>query len=120
MAEALINHRSGERWQAFSAGSNPTGQVHPEALKTLQDRGISADRAHSQSWDDFAGQAFDRVVTVCDSAAAEACPVFSGPAERLHWPIPDPATVSGDQQTVRAAFDLAFDLIERAVARDFT
>jgi arsenate reductase len=120
MAEALINHLLGEQWQAFSAGSKPTGQVHPEALRTLRRRGIPTAPARSQSWDDFAGQTFDRVITVCDSAAAETCPVFAGPAEKLHWSIPDPAAIQGDDQSVQAAFDLAFDLIERGIARDFT
>jgi arsenate reductase len=119
MAEALINHHLGERWQAFSAGSNPTGQVHPEALRTLRRRGIEVGQPCSQSWDRFTGQHFDRVVTVCDAAAAETCPVFAGPVERLHWSIPDPATVRGDEATIRAAFDEAFARIQCGIARDF-
>ena len=119
MAEALINHRLGQQWQAVSAGSNPTGQVHPEALATLERHKIDVGEAQSQSWEEFAGQLFDRVITVCDSAAAEACPVFAGPAERLHWPIPDPAEASGDQDTIRRAFDQAFDLIEAKLQQDF-
>jgi len=111
IAEALINQCRGDRFQAFSAGSRPTGVVHPMALQTLRRHGVEPGNPRSQSWDDYAGQAFDYVITVCASAAAEPCPVFPGNAMRLHWDIPDPA--AAEEADVGAAFDTAFEQIRQ-------
>jgi arsenate reductase len=115
MAEALINALGAGRYRAWSAGSRPAGYVHPKALETLRRQGIDAGSPESQSWDDFAKEPFDCVLTVCDSAAAESCPAFPGQFERVHWSIPDPAGVVGDEQAVDAAFERAFALLKRRI-----
>lgn len=108
MAEALFNQLGAGRVAAVSAGSQPAGHVHPQALETLQRHGITPGQPRSKSWDEFAGQSFDLVVTVCDAAAAESCPVFLGAARKLHWSTPDPAKAIGTGQEITAAFDQAF------------
>lgn len=89
MAEAIVNARLGERWQAFSAGTRPAGFVHPKALVALKEIGIQH-AGQSKSMEEFRGQDFDLVITVCD-AAAEECPVWLGKGKRLHHSFPDPA-----------------------------
>ena len=89
MAEAIVNARLGERWQAVSAGTRPAGFVHPKAIAALEEIGIQH-AGRSKSMDEFRGQDFDLVVTVCDSAAEE-CPVWLGKGKRLHHSFPDPA-----------------------------
>jgi len=96
MAEALVNSRMGEKWVAFSAGSHPAGFVHPEAMRALAEIGIQH-HGRSKSMDEYQGQAFDLVVTVCDEAA-EACPVWPGKAEKVHMGFPDPAEASGSEE----------------------
>lgn len=105
MAEALINHLGQGRYMAVSAGSRPTGQVHPQALAALARAGIPAGNPTSKTWDVFSGQAFDLVITVCDQAAGESCPAFLGKAQKLHWSTPDPATATGTPAEVAAVFD---------------
>ncbi len=109
MAEALFNALGKGRYQAYSAGSFPAGYVHPGSIATLRRHGIDPGQPRSKSWDEFAGQPFDLVITVCDEAAGEACPAFTGEARRLHWSTPDPAKASGTDSEVRHAFDLAFN-----------
>ena len=111
MAEALINHLGGGRYEAHSAGSRPAGYVHPKALETLRRHGIDPGAPSSQSWDDYAGERFDYVITVCDSAAAETCPAFPGEFARLHWSTPDPAQAVGNEEEIDAAFEEAFALL---------
>jgi len=89
MAEAIVNARVGGRWQAESAGSRPVGFIHPKALKALEEIGIRH-AGRSKSMDEFRGQEFDLVVTVCD-AAAEECPVWLGKGRKVHHSFPDPA-----------------------------
>lgn len=108
MAEALLNHLGRGRVSAVSAGSHPTGHVHPLSIATLERHGINPGQPRSQSWDAFAGQAFDLVITVCDQAAAESCPVFLGASQKLHWSTPDPAKATGTDADIQAAFDDAF------------
>lgn len=115
MAEALINSLRGDQYHAVSAGSHPTGKVHPEAIATLARHGIPADNPASNSWDDFAGQHFDLVITVCDQAAQETCPVFAGQAKKLHWSTPDPAHATGTPAQIAQAFDEAFTLLKQQV-----
>jgi len=123
MAEAMINQLGDGRISAVSAGSNPTGQVHPKSIETLRRNQIAvdADRVSSKSWEKFAGQNFDFVITVCDSAANESCPLFAGGEQKLHWSTPDPASINGSARDVEAAFDHAFvllkDRIEALVAQ---
>ncbi len=90
MAEALVNHLRGDHWEAFSAGTHPTGFVHPDAIAALKERGIDIAGARSKSVDEFRAAPFDVVITVCDDAAEE-CPVWLGPGQRVHIGFPDPA-----------------------------
>ena len=92
MAEGLINARLGDHWLAHSAGTQPTGQVHPEAVAALRELGIDISQQRSKSIGEFAGQIFDVVITVCDDAAAN-CPVWLGRGRRVHIGFPDPAAV---------------------------
>lgn len=115
MAEALMNHLGSARYMARSAGSKPTGTVHPRAISTLQRHHIPVGTPKSQSWDDFTDISFDVVVTVCDAAAAEACPVFPGKARKLHWPTPDPAYATGSDADIDAAFDQAFEMLKARI-----
>lgn len=111
MAEALFNHFGKGRFHAVSAGSWPTGFVHPMSLETLSRHGIlMPENPESKSWDIFAGKSFDLVVTVCDQAAGESCPIFFGSPEKLHWSIPDPAK-SGTTE----AFDKAFYMLKERI-----
>ena len=111
-----MNHAGAPSWRAFSAGSTPTGMVNPFALETLKAHGVAApENARSKSWDEFAvdgAPMMDVVVTVCDNAAGEACPVWSAKEGRAprkrHWSFPDPAAIEGDDAKKRAAFETVF------------
>lgn len=103
MAEALLTHLGHEAFEANSAGSRPAGFVHPLALHALSILRIPLDDLTSKSWDAFAGQEMDVVITLCDSAAQESCPVFPGTKFKAHWSIPDPAFYEGNEMQ-RAAF----------------
>ena len=115
MAEAIINHLGKGAYKAVSAGSKPSGFIHPKSIETLTRHGIEVGSPHSKSWDEFAGANFDVVITVCDAAAAEACPIFLGKHEKLHWSTPDPASVSGSEDDIVAAFDEAFMMLKGRV-----
>jgi arsenate reductase len=111
MAEALLDFRGGGRFSAQSAGSHPKGAVHPLAIETLERNGVPAKDSRSKSWNEFAGPdqpPFDFVITVCDRAAGEVCPVWPGNPARAHWSIPDPAAIEGSRETQVRAFDRAF------------
>jgi arsenate reductase len=101
MAEAIVNARLGETWEAASAGTKPAGYVHPKALTALAEIGIQH-QGHSKLADEFRGVDFDLVVTVCDSAAEE-CPIWLGKGKRVHHSFPDPAKIDdiNDFRTVR-------------------
>lgn len=122
MAEALLHMLGGDRFRAFSAGSHPAGTVQPMALERARAAGCDA-ALSSKSWDVFAGPGaprIDIVVTVCDNAAGETCPVWPGAPVRAHWSIPDPATATGSEAARRDAFARAWtqlrDGIEQLVA----
>ncbi len=107
MAEVLLNHLGGDRYRAFSAGSRPAGRVNPLAVALLETEGLPVGGLRSKSWDEFAGPAapeMDLVVTVCDNAAAEACPVWPGAPRTAHWGFNDPAAVKGTDDERRAVF----------------
>lgn len=118
MAEALINHLGAGRYKAVSAGSKPAGYVHPKSIETLKRNGIDAGTPRSKSWDEFEGTNFDLVITVCDTAAAESCPVFLGKHEKLHWSTPDPAAATGNEEEINAAFDEAFNLLKTRIEKE--
>lgn len=115
MAEALFNQLGGGAINAVSAGSKPAGFVHPESLRTLERHAIAIGEPRSKSWDEFHGQVFDLVVTVCDAAAGESCPAFLGRARKIHWSIPDPAAATGSEAEIKAAFDHAFNLLRKRI-----
>jgi len=113
LAEATLRAWDSDRFTAFSAGSQPTGQVNPFALVQLQAEGMPIDGLHSKSWDEFVDAApMDLVITVCDSAAAEACPVVFGDFIRSHWGLPDPAAVAGSDADKAAAFAQAHAIVK--------
>ena len=109
--EVLINELSGGRLHAFSAGSHPTGRVNPGALAKLRREGHAVEGLASKSWEQFSGPdapSIDLVITVCDNAAGESCPVWHGSPVTVHWGIPDPAIDTDDRALIDAAFDRAY------------
>jgi protein-tyrosine-phosphatase len=111
MAEALLTFWGRGRFQAFSAGSHPKGEVHPLALDVLRRNRIPIDNARSKSWDEFAtpdAPPLDFVFTVCDTAAKEVCPIWPGQPMTAHWGIHDPASVEGTDEEKARAFNKAF------------
>ena len=115
MAEAIVNARLGDRWQAFSAGTRPAGFVHPKAIAALAEIGI---RHHGRSKlaDEFREADLDVVVTVCDSAAEE-CPIWVGKGKRMHHSFPDPAKAEGTDEQIMDIFRTVRDDIEKDVVR---
>jgi arsenate reductase len=102
LAEALLKQMGGDDFEVFSAGTDPKG-LNPYTVKVLAQEHIDADAFHSKNMNEFLGQDFDYVITVCDQAA-ERCPVFPGDPERIHWSFPDPAAVEGEEAVKMAAF----------------
>jgi arsenate reductase (thioredoxin) len=115
MAEALINHLSQGRYRAWSAGSSPKGYVHPKTIEVLKRHGIDPGTPRSKSWDEFANQPFDMVISVCDQAAGESCPLFSGKPKKLHWSIPDPAKATGTDAEINSVFDESFSMLKSRI-----
>jgi arsenate reductase len=118
LAEALLNHLGHGRFRAFSAGSFPAGRVNPHAVRLLGRTGIPAEGARSKSWDEFAAPGapdIDFVITVCDSAAGEVCPVWPGHPVTAHWGVEDPAAATGPEFEIDDAFRQAFDVLEHRV-----
>lgn len=113
LSEAMFNHLAPRGFEAISSGSFPKGQVLPRSLSTLQAAGISTDGLYSKGNDAFEGSPPDLVITVCDKAAGEACPVYFGPAVKAHWGLEDPSDVQGDEARVDAAFKATLSTIER-------
>jgi len=111
MAEAILNQRGHGRFKAFSAGSHPTGQLHPYALKQLQDSRLATEGLRSKSWDEFVQEGaprLDFVFTLCDPAEEEAHPVWPGKPITARWSLPDPAAVRDPEQAIAKAFHQAF------------
>jgi arsenate reductase len=118
MAEAILNYRGKPKLSAFSAGSHPSGQVRPEALRELEAAHLPTAGARSKSWDEFAqpgAPEMNFVFTVCDNAANEVCPVWSGHPMTAHWGIPDPALVKGTEDEVQRSFREAFIALDRRI-----
>lgn len=111
LSEAVFNHLAPQGFEAISSGSFPKGQVLPRSLSTLQAAGISTEGLYSKGNDAFEGSPPDLVITVCDKAAGEACPVYFGPAVKAHWELEDPSDVQGDDTNVQAAFDATLAII---------
>jgi len=105
LAEALYNHLAPAGMRAFSAGSEPRGEINPLTLEALARAGIAADGLYSKSSDAHQALNPDSVITVCDKAAGEACPVYFGPATKAHWGLVDPSESVGSPEEIKAAFD---------------
>lgn len=112
LSEAVFNHLAPADFQAVSSGSFPKGQVLPRSLSTLQAAGISTEGLYSKGNDAFEDSPPDLVITVCDKAAGEACPVYFGPVMKTHWGLEDPSDVDGDDARLDAAFQATLETIE--------
>jgi len=117
MAEAILNQLGGKLFEASSAGSKPVGYVHPQALACLKRNGVPAGEPYSKSWDDFTDADMNLVVTVCASAAGEACPVFPGSPAKIHWGLPDPADAQGTDAAVAQIFQAVYDGLHQHLQR---
>jgi len=109
LAEGMLNHwarKLGKDVKAFSAGSAPSGRINPFAIEVLQAAGVNTDGFRSKSWDEFATPTMHVVITVCDSAAQEACPYWPGTRVKVHWGYPDPSNTEGGDDAKRQAFEL--------------
>lgn len=118
MGEAILNKIGAGKFKAFSAGSQPKGVVHPQALALLTRTGFLMEGLRSKSWDEFTrpdAPSLDFVFTVCDNAANEVCPVWPGQPMTAHWGVPDPAQAEGTEAEVAAAFRNAFLLLQRRI-----
>jgi len=118
MAEAILNKAGAGKFQAFSAGSQPKGQVHPETIRLLQSLDFDTTRLRSKSWNEFAkpdAPPLDFVFTVCDNAAGEACPFWPGQPMTAHWGIPDPAAAEGSFAEIALAFKDAYRMLSRRI-----
>jgi arsenate reductase len=115
MAEAMVNGWAGDRFEAFSAGTVATA-IRPETIEAMTELGLELTGQRSKHLDEFTGQTFDHVITVCDEAA-EACPTFPGAASITHWSIPDPSAADGGSDERLAAFRAARDAVASRVRR---
>ncbi|HET9122303.1 MAG TPA: arsenate reductase ArsC [Acidiferrobacteraceae bacterium] len=114
LAEATFNHLAPKGLQAQSAGSRPTGQVHPRALALLAREGIATTGLRSKSWDEIEVPP-DIVLTLCGQAAGETCPAYMGPALRAHWGVEDPARATGTEADREHAFERAYRILRRRI-----
>jgi arsenate reductase len=114
IAEATFNHLAPEGMQAWSAGSKPTGYVHPKSTELLQRMGISVEGCYSKSWNNLPGVP-DTVITVCSSAAGETCPAYLGNVMRAHWGVDDPAKATGSEDEINAAFETAYRVLRKRI-----
>lgn len=119
MAEAILTHKGRPNFAAYSAGSQPSGVVRPEAIKQLDAAHLPAAGLRSKSWDEFArpgAPRLDFVFTVCDNAANEVCPIWPGQPMTAHWGVPDPAVVKGTSEEIEKAFRDAFFILDRRIS----
>jgi arsenate reductase len=118
IAEAILNKTGAGRFRAFSAGSQPRGAINPGTITLLQGLGYDTSKYRSKSWSEFAqsgAPALDFVITVCDNAAGETCPVWPGQPMTAHWGIPDPAEATGSGAQVALAFKDAYRMLDRRI-----
>jgi arsenate reductase len=119
MAEAIMNNKGKPNFTAYSAGSHPSGKVRLEALKQLESAHIPFSNARSKSWDQFTlpgTPRLDFVITVCDNAANEICPIWPGQPMTAHWGVPDPAAVTGSAEQIAKAFRDAYFMLDRRIS----
>lgn len=114
MAEGLVNHFLGNRWEAYSAGTQPAGYVHPLAVRAMAEIGIDISGYRSKSTDEFRGAVFDVVITVCDDAA-QTCPIWLGQGRRMHIGFPDPAAATGTEEEQLEVFRAVRDGLRQKV-----
>lgn len=114
LAEATFNHLAPAGMRAMSAGSQPTGEVHPRSIALLQSKGIATDGYFSKSWDHLP-QVPDIVVTVCSNAAGETCPAYIGKVIRTHWGVDDPAKATGSAAEIDASFEQAYQILRKRI-----
>jgi arsenate reductase len=118
MAEAILKRKGIPKFRAYSAGSHPKGNVHPGALKQLQEARLPIEGLRSKGWEEFAqpgAPPLDFVFTVCDNAAKEVCPIWPGQPMTAHWGLPDPAAVVGTPEQLARAFRDAFIMLDRRI-----
>lgn len=118
LGEATFNHLAPAGWHAMSAGSKPTGQVHPRSLALLASEGIATEGYYSKSWEDLP-QVPDIVISVCGNAANETCPAYLGPVLRTHWGVDDPAHATGSDAEIDAAFMTAYRILRARIEAFF-
>ena len=118
LGEATFNHLAPAGWHGMSAGSNPTGQVHPRSLALLASEGIATEGYYSKSWEDLP-QVPDIVISVCGNAANETCPAYLGPVLRTHWGVEDPAHATGSDAEIDAAFMTAYRILRARIEAFF-
>ena len=119
MAEALMQHKGGALFTAYSAGSRPAGSVNPHAIRQIEKAGLSTTDLRSKSWDEFSKPGAPHlhfVFTVCDKAASEMCPLWPGQPITAHWGVPDPASVKGTVDKIDDAFSDAFSMLDRRIS----
>ena len=114
LAEATFNHLAPPNMRAMSAGSQPTGEVHPRSLALLKSKGIATDGYFSKSWHDLPKP--DIVITVCGNAAGETCPAYLGNVMRAHWGVEDPAKATGTEAEINASFEQAYQILRKRIA----
>jgi arsenate reductase len=117
LAEAIANHYGEGLIEACSAGSSPAEQVHPLTLSTLRNKDISTTGLYSKSWDSFENQDFDYVITVCDRAANEPCPLWFGKSRQIHWGLADPSATKGGSEVISAAFKSTIKTLKRRIKK---
>lgn len=115
LAEAIFNHVGTGRIEAKSAGSQPAGAVHPLSLRYLAKAGIATEGLSSQSWDEHEAWAPDVVITVCDSAAGEQCPIWFSQAIKVHWGLADPSRIEGNAEQIEQAFQQTIKILQSRV-----
>ncbi|MEH6549766.1 MAG: arsenate reductase ArsC [Pseudomonadales bacterium] len=115
LAEAICNHISNGRIEAKSAGSQPAGVVHPLSLKFLAEAGIATQGLSSQSWDEYEAWTPEVVITVCDSAAGEQCPLWLSQAIKVHWGLPDPSRIEGSEEQIKRAFQQTMQTLQARI-----
>jgi arsenate reductase len=118
LGEATFNHLAPAGWHGLSAGSKPTGKIHPRSLALLAREGISTDGYYSKSWNDLPVTP-DIVLSVCGNAANETCPAYLGPVMRSHWGVEDPAHVEGSEEEIDAAFMVAYRILRHRIEQFF-
>ena len=119
ISECLMNQMGQGQYHAHSAGSKPTGTVNPLTIQVLKKNNINCDDTSSKSWDAFQDMNFDFVVTVCNNAANETCPIYPGSPKKIHWDIEDPAAFTGSDEEKLNEFQRIFEIIKEKIEKEF-